>query len=48
MKNNVILQNPRFIVVQKLYSNYLNKETELTFSKHRYKNFRFELKVLRL
>ena len=39
MKNSDILQNPRVIVVQKLYSYYLNKEAKLTFSKHRYKNF---------
>ena len=31
--------NPRIIVVQKLYSHYLNKESELIFSKHRYKKF---------
>jgi len=39
MKNREILQNPRVIVVQKLYEHYLNKESELTFSKHRYKKF---------
>ena len=31
--------NPRIIVVQKLYSHYLNRESELIFSKHRYKKF---------
>ena len=31
--------NPRIIVVQKLYSHYLNKESELIFPKHRYKKF---------
>ena len=31
--------NPRIIVVQKLYSNHLNRETELIFPKHRYKKF---------
>ena len=31
--------NPRIIVVQKLYSHYLNRETELIFPKHRYKKF---------
>ena len=39
MKNNEKVLNPRVIVVQKLYSYYLNKETEVTFSKHRYKKF---------
>ena len=32
-------QNPRVIVVQKLYANYLNKESEIIFPKHRYKKF---------
>ena len=32
-------KNPRIIVVQKLYSHYLNRESELIFSKHRYKKF---------
>ena len=38
MKNEA-LQNPRVIVVQKLYSHHFNKESEITFSKHRYKKF---------
>ena len=33
------LQNPRVIVIQKLYGHHLNKENELSFPKHRYKNF---------
>ena len=33
------LQNPRVIVIQKLYGYHLNKETEITFPKHRYKKF---------
>ena len=33
------LQNPRVIVVQKLYGHHLNKESEITFPKHRYKKF---------
>jgi len=33
------LQNPRVIVIQKLYGYYLNKESELNFPKHRYKKF---------
>ena len=39
MKDNEIRQNPRIIVIQKLYSHYLNNDSELTFSKHRYKKF---------
>ena len=39
MQDIKIRQNPRVIVVQKLYSHYLNKDSELTFSKHRYKKF---------
>ena len=31
--------NPRIIVIQKLYSHQLNKGTEITFPKHRYKKF---------
>ena len=39
MRENEIRQNPRVIVVQKLYSHHLNKDSELTFPKHRYKKF---------
>ena len=39
MLDNEIRQNPRVIVVQKLYSHYLNKDSELAFPKHRYKKF---------
>ena len=39
MQNNEIRQNPRVLVIQKLYSHHLNKDTELTFPKHRYKKF---------
>ena len=39
MNQNEALQNPRVIVVQKLYGNHLNKDTEITFPKHRYKKF---------
>ena len=39
MNNNEPLQNPRVIIIQKLYSNHFNKEYEITFSKHRYKKF---------
>jgi transcription antitermination protein NusB len=38
MKNEV-LQNPRVIVIQKLYGYYLNKDSEISFPKHRYKKF---------
>jgi len=31
--------NPRVIVIQKLYGYYLNKDSEITFPKHRYKKF---------
>ena len=39
MQDNEIRLNPRVIVVQKLYSHHLNKDSELTFPKHRYKKF---------
>ena len=39
MSQNEAFQNPRVIVVQKLYSHHLNKDTEITFPKHRYKKF---------
>ena len=39
MSDNGALQNPRVIVIQKLYSHHLNKENELNFPKHRYKKF---------
>ena len=39
MDDKNILLNPRVIVVQKLYAHNLNKDTELTFPKHRYKKF---------
>ena len=31
MNQNEILQNPRIIVVQKLYTHQLNKDSEITF-----------------
>ena len=31
--------NPRVLVIQKLYRHHLNKDTEITFPKHRYKKF---------
>ena len=39
MINKEALQNPRVIVVQKLYAYYLNKESEIIYPKHRYKKF---------
>ena len=39
MIQNEALQNPRVIVVQKLYSNHLNKDSIITIPKHRYKKF---------
>ena len=39
MPSNYILQNPRVIVVQKLYGHYLNKDAVITYPKHRYKKF---------
>ena len=32
-------QNPRVIIIQKLYANFFNNDKELTFSKHRFKKF---------
>ena len=37
--HNDTLQNPRVIVIQKLYGHHLNKESKITFPKHRYKKF---------
>ena len=39
MQNNEMRLNPRVIVVQKLYGHHLNKDSELSFPKHRYKKF---------
>ena len=39
MLHKKAFQNPRLIVVQKLYAYYLNKESEIIFPKHRYKKF---------
>ena len=33
------LKNPRVIIIQKLYGHHLNKESTITFPKHRYKKF---------
>ena len=39
MIQNEALQNPRVIVIQKLYGHHLNKDSEISFQKHRYKKF---------
>jgi len=39
MNQDDILQNPRVIVIQKLYSHHLNKDSEIVFPKHRFKKF---------
>ena len=39
MNQNEARQNPRTIVIQKLYGHLLNKDSEITFPKHRYKKF---------
>jgi len=39
MNEKEALQNPRVIVVQKLYSHHLNKDADIIFPKHRYKTF---------
>jgi len=39
MDQNEALQNPRVIVIQKLYGHQLNKDSEIFFPKHRYKKF---------
>ena len=31
--------NPRVIIIQKLYEKFFNKEEQLTFPKHRFKKF---------
>jgi len=39
MHNKETPTNPRVIVIQKLYGYYLNKDSEITFPKHKYKKF---------
>jgi transcription antitermination protein NusB len=39
MNQDNISLNPRVVVIQKLYGNHLNKDSEITFPKHRYKKF---------
>ena len=39
MSSSEISHNPRIIVIQKLYSYFINKDTSLNYPKHRYKKF---------
>ena len=39
MNKNDISSNPRIIILQKLYSNYINKDSLITFPKHQFKKF---------
>ena len=40
MNNKLAVKdNPRLIVIQKLYGHHLNKDSEIYFPKHRYKKF---------
>jgi transcription antitermination protein NusB len=39
MIQNDLSNNPRVIIIQKLYSNKLNKDSEIIFPKHRYKKY---------
>ena len=39
MEKKIPSDNPRIIVIQKLYSYFLNKDSEISIPKHRYKKF---------
>ena len=39
MSKDDLNNNPRIIVIQKLYSYFLNKESSISYPKHRYKKF---------
>jgi len=39
MNQTKILSNPRIIIIQKLYGYFLNNDSAITFSKHKYKKF---------
>ena len=39
MIQNEAFLNPRVIVIQKLYAYHLNKDSEVTFPKHKYRKF---------
>ena len=38
-QNDTQINNPRVIVIQKIYSKFFNSETTLSFPKHRFKKF---------
>jgi len=39
MIDHEVRNNPRIIIVQKIYSYFLNKDSEITFPKNRYKKY---------
>jgi|TARA_B100001123_G_C15110251_1_gene947167 Transcription termination factor len=39
MTENKALENPRVIILQKLYAHHFNKDADITLPKHRYKKF---------
>tara|TARA_Y100001970_G_C13984652_1_gene725038 strand:- start:154 stop:555 length:402 start_codon:yes stop_codon:yes gene_type:complete len=39
MPDGKINNNPRIIVIQKLYTHFLNKESDIDYPKHRFKKF---------
>jgi N utilization substance protein B len=39
MSQNEITKNPRVVVIQKLYSYFINQESEIIYPKHRFKKF---------
>ena len=39
MSSKDLKKNPRLIIIQKLYSKYLNTDNKIEFSKHRFKKF---------
>ena len=39
VSQNTLKNNPRVIVIQKIYSKFYNKDENLTFPKHRFKKF---------
>ncbi len=39
MSKDDLNNNPRIIVIQKLYSYFLNKESSISYPKHRYKKY---------
>ena len=39
MNESMTIQNPRIIVIQKLYGYFLSKDSIITYPKHRYKKF---------